>query len=303
MKVIHSQEVTDELVVRSLEEYLAIIRFDLNRRVAYVNEVFAGSMGYPMEQMYGMHHKELCFPEFVNSTEYELFWENLMGGNSFQDKVERMGADGNTVWLEATYMPVFDQEKANVIGVFKVATNITGRQNTMSAVVERMKEMADSLNQRAETGIERSRELLVSIDAIAEVSLENTHILAHLQKQAESIHGIVQTIGGIASQTQLLALNAAIEAAHAGEYGRGFDVVAKEVRKLSVMVQDSIIEVRDSVHAISKEVEKISGGTNQVQLSIKESQQQILVALDEFTTISSSAQELDTQAQAVMEAI
>ncbi|ASA26460.1 chemotaxis protein [Paenibacillus donghaensis] len=299
----HSQEVTDELVVRSLEKYLAIIRFDLNRRVAYVNKVFAGSMGYPMEKMYGMHHKELCFPEFVNGAEYELFWENLMGGNSFQDKVERMDADGNTVWLEATYMPIFDQENANVIGVFKVATNITGRQNTMSAVVERMKEMADSLNQRAETGIERSRELLVSIDAIAEVSLENTHILAHLQKQAESIHGIVQTIGGIASQTQLLALNAAIEAAHAGEYGRGFDVVAKEVRKLSVMVQDSIIEVRDSVHAISKEVEKISGGTNQVQLSIKESQQQIQVALDEFTTIASSAQELDTQAQAVMEAI
>ncbi|MEK4107182.1 hypothetical protein [Paenibacillus odorifer] len=46
MGLVHSQGVTDELVVRSLERNLAIIRFDLDRRVAYVNEVFANSMGY-----------------------------------------------------------------------------------------------------------------------------------------------------------------------------------------------------------------------------------------------------------------
>lgn len=300
MENLSAQVVTDELVVKALEKNLAMIRFDLDRRVAYVNEVFASSVKYRVEDMYGMQHKQLCFPSFVNSPDYEIFWKNLFAGRSFQDKIERMDADGESVWLEATYMPVFDETDTHVIGVSKVATNITGRQNNMNRVVEQLQEMADSLNQRAEKGIERSQELLVSIDKIAEVSSENTDTLLNLQTQAAAIHGVVQTIRNIASQTHLLALNAAIEAAHAGEFGRGFDVVAKEVRKLSAMVQDQITEVRDSVQAITEEVGKISNGLNLVQENVAVSQQQIQVALNEFTLIASSAQELDNQAREVM---
>ncbi|NQX44586.1 PAS domain-containing protein [Paenibacillus tritici] len=295
--------VTDELVVKALEKNLAMIRFDLDRRVAYVNEIFAQSVKYKVEDMYGMQHKQLCFPSFVNSPEYELFWQNLFAGRSFQDKIERMDAEGNSVWLEATYMPVFDETGTHVIGVSKVATNITDRQNNMSHVVELMQGMADSLNQRADKGIERSQELLLSIDKIAEVSSENTETLLSLQKQAAAIRGVVQTIRDIASQTHLLALNAAIEAAHAGEFGRGFDVVAKEVRKLSAMVQDQITEVRDSVQAITEEVGRISTGLNLVQDNVELSQQQIQVALNEFTLIATSAQELDNQAREVMNII
>lgn len=303
MGMVHSEVVTDELVVKSLERNLAIIRFDMDRRVAYVNEVFATSMGYLKEEMLGMQHQTFCFPHFVDSPEYEQFWQDLFKGKSFQDKVERKDKQGNTVWLEATYMPVFDEKNELVIGVSKIATNITQRQNNMSSVVQRMQEMSDHLNQRADLGIARSQELLQSIEKIAGVSTENTYTLANLEKQAGSIQGIVQTIRDIASQTQLLALNAAIEAAHAGEYGRGFDVVAKEVRKLSTMVQDSIIQVRDSVNAITLEIEKISKGTNQVQENIEESQQQVLVALEDFSKIASSAQDLDTQAREVMDMI
>lgn len=303
MENLADQTVTDQLVVKALEKNLAMIRFDLDRRVAYVNEIFARSVKYKVEDMYGMQHRQLCFPSFVNSPDYELFWQNLMAGRSFQDKIERMDAEGNSVWLEATYMPVFDETETHVIGVSKVATNITERQNNMSHVVERMQGMADSLNQRADKGIERSQELLLSIDRIAEVSSENTETLVSLQKQAAAIRGVVQTIRDIASQTHLLALNAAIEAAHAGEFGRGFDVVAKEVRKLSAMVQDQITEVRDSVQAITEEVGRISTGLNQVQDNVQLSQQQIQVALDEFTLIASSAQELDDQAREVMSII
>ncbi|MEK3716842.1 MULTISPECIES: methyl-accepting chemotaxis protein [unclassified Paenibacillus] len=303
MENLADQAVTDELVVKALEKNLAMIRFDLDRRVAYVNEIFAQSVKYKAEDMYGMQHSQLCFPSFVNSPDYELFWQNLMAGRSFQDKIERMDAEGNSVWLEATYMPVFDETNTHVIGVSKVATNITERQNNMSHVVELMQGMADSLNQRADKGIERSQELLLSIDRIAEVSTENTETLLSLQKQAAAIRGVVQTIRDIASQTHLLALNAAIEAAHAGEFGRGFDVVAKEVRKLSAMVQDQITEVRDSVQAITEEVGRISTGLNQVQDNVQLSQQQIQVALDEFTLIATSAQELDNQAREVMNII
>ncbi len=303
MEISDLTEVTDQLIVKSMEQNLAIILFGLDRRVTYVNDIFARSMGYIKENMYGMHHKELCFPQFVNSPDYEEFWQDLLSGKSFQDKIERMDSQGNTIWLEATYMPVFDEQNEKVLSISKVATDITDRQNNISSVVARMQEMADSLNQRAETGIARSQELLVSINKIAEVSLDNTLILTELQKEAVTIHGMVQTIRNIASQTHLLALNAAIEAAHAGEFGRGFDVVAKEVRKLSSMVENTIIEVRDSVEAITIEVAKISNGTNRVQENVENSQQQIEVALNDFTTIATSAQDLDNQAREVLNSI
>jgi PAS domain S-box-containing protein len=291
--------VTDALVIKAMEKSLAMIRFDLDRRVTYVNEVFAQTMGYTVAEMYGMQHQQFCFNEFLNSSEYEAFWSSIFNGASFQDKIERKDAKGNSVWLEATYMPVYDEWNQNILGVSKIATNITTRQNNVSAVVNELKTMSHDLNEHADIGIERSRELMSSITYISEVSTQNRATLTHLQEQARSIQGVVKTIREIASQTQLLALNAAIEAAHAGEYGRGFDIVAKEVRKLSAMVENSINEIRDSVNGITKEITNISGGTQKVEGYVERSQQQIEVALNDFTTIAASAHLLDTKAQHV----
>lgn len=226
-KIEEQTENIDALVVNSLEQNLAIIRFDFDRRVAYVNDIFAKTMGYTKNEMINMHHKELCFPEFANSSDYQQFWSDLFAGISYQDKIERKDKDGNRIWLEATYMPVSDQD-GNVVGVSKVATDITSRQNTVTSVVQELQTMAEDLNSRAETGIERSDEIVANIDKVVEIYVDNNKTLGNLQKQTESIQGIVQTIRGIASQTNLLALNAAIEAARAGEHGRGFNVLHRK---------------------------------------------------------------------------
>ncbi|WP_117149394.1 methyl-accepting chemotaxis protein [Paraliobacillus zengyii] len=288
----------DTLVVKSLENNLAIIRFDIDRRVAYVNEIFAKTMGYTKNEMINMHHRELCFPEFANSNDYQKFWSDFFSGKSYQDKIERMDKQGNRIWLEATYMPVVDSA-GNVIGVSKVATDITSRQNTVTSVVQELQTMAENLNVRAETGIERSDEIVANIDKIVEVYVDNNKTLGNLQKQTESIQGIVQTIRGIASQTNLLALNAAIEAARAGEHGRGFNVVAQEVRKLSSRVEESIIEIRQNIDSITTEMKTITAGTASVEESVGNAQQQMQVATEIFKAISSAAEKLDNQAREV----
>lgn len=135
------------------------------------------------------------------------------------------------------------------------------------------------------------------------VSTENSDKLLSLQKQAEAIQGITKTIQGFASQTNLLALNAAIEAARAGEYGRGFDVVAKEVRKLSKQIEESIIEVRGNVQAISSEVNKIDGGTTAASTYAEQIQRQVDVTLKDFEGLFSSAILLDEKAKAFKEVV
>ena len=71
--VIANNLVTDKLVINAIKQNLAIIRFDLNRKVAYVNGLFAQILGYTVEEMYEKGHEEFCFPAFTQSSEYERF--------------------------------------------------------------------------------------------------------------------------------------------------------------------------------------------------------------------------------------
>lgn len=152
----NAQTVTNELLMRAMEKNLAMIRFDVDRKVTYVNEVFANAMGYSIEEILTLRHRDFCFDTFADSPAYEQFWDDLLSGQSFQDKIERRNARGETVWLEATYMPVYNEPETEIIGVSKIATDITARQFTLSEVVKELETTSQTLNRSAEEGISRA---------------------------------------------------------------------------------------------------------------------------------------------------
>ncbi len=283
-------------VLAAMEKSLAMIQFNRQGIVIWANELFAQAMGYRAEEMIGKAHRQFCFPEFVESREYERFWTNLRNGIPFQEKIVRMASDGSSIWLEATYMPVYNED-GEAIAVLKVATNITTREQAAARLTSELKQMAAELLHRTQDGITRSRQLSASMELIVQDNETSAGFLLDLEKQASAIRGIVQLIRDFASQTSLLALNAAIEAAHAKEYGRGFNVVAVEVRRLADQVQSAAKNIQVVAEGMARQVSKVSESSQLTREQLVSSQQQIRQAAEEFAEIGSAAVKLDGQAK------
>lgn len=296
-KKIEETNLYNELVVKALEQNIAIIRFDTNRRVTYVNENFANVLGYYTEELIGKEHKIFCFPEFANSPAYEELWTNLLNGVSFQDKIIRRSATAEVIWLEATYFPIYNEDNTEVVGVGKVATDITDRQNKIEKVTNDLLDMSQKLTESSQTGIKKGRQLLSESKEMIQMSTVSTDNLSELQQKNKSIQSIVETIQDIASNTNLLAINASIEAAHAGDYGLGFGVIAQEVKNLSQKVAESARTIGEDVRAVTSNIDLVVEGNGQLKDRIVMSEKEIEVTIKEFNQIDSESNKLQNQAE------
>ncbi|MBL0480451.1 methyl-accepting chemotaxis protein [Aeromonas veronii] len=143
-----------------------------------------------------------------------------------------------------------------------------------------------------------------SITDLATQVEQASNIIQELEKNAQEINTILSTIQGIAEQTNLLALNAAIEAARAGEQGRGFAVVADEVRVLSQRTHSSTVEIRNMIETLQRNTQGAVSTMHEGQLLAQNSvddANNATHALEQITTSINQISDMATQISSAAE--
>ncbi|RCW60292.1 methyl-accepting chemotaxis protein [Halanaerobium sp. ST460_2HS_T2] len=170
-----------------------------------------------------------------------------------------------------------------------VAKQLNQEGKTLKKNTEESLKMADLSAESAEKGQQAIRQAISQLDVVSETVNFATEAIEKLGKRSKEIGDMVAMIEGISSQTNLLALNAAIEAARAGEKGRGFSVVAEEVRELA----EESSEVTTQISSLIEDIQSETTATvNSMDTNIEEVNKQIQIineagdSLEEMVTAS-----------------
>lgn len=270
----------------TIKQTLAMIVFDIHGQILWANDKFSNVVGYDVEELTKMHHRELCTNTFRNSEEYTTFWRHLQENKAFHDKVERVQKSGEIVWLDAMYTPVVN-ESGHVESVIKIASDITKQESVLKksstefiALVEKMTASTDDVHA---VSIQASKDMDV-------LEQESETVRAHIEK----IENMTTAVKKIASQSKILGLNAGIEAARAGEQGRGFSVVANEVQKMAADSNQSAEDIVRQLEQISKSVDIMTDMVKEATDHINRNTVHVEALKNAYEDISKTAEELIT---------
>lgn len=311
--------------IAAIDRSQVMVEYSVDGMVLNANGNFLDAIGYEMDELRGRHHDMFVAPDLRDSSDHAAFWQRLRAGEYQTGRFRRIGCGGKEIWLEGSYNPILGMDgrvskvvafAADISMQMRLLANlktlidknfgeIDGAIDLSTSEARSASSAADETADNVRSVAASAEQLALSIGEIAQSMVRSrsatesafTQSLAaeksteKLGNAVQSMNGIVSLIRDVARQINLLALNAAIEAARAGDVGRGFGVVAAEVKSLAVQVAGAIEQISgeiDGVQTTSAEVVGALGTICDAVTTVRESVSVTAAAVEEQNLVTQS---------------
>lgn len=193
-----------------------------------------------------------------------------------------------------------DESRKQVLRVSYDQTLDIGRSvNQAQEASKRSLEESERMTVLAETGQKALGEVSASFERIVEVTQSQDRLVSELLARAQEISSLTSQIRELADQSGMLAMNASIEAAHAGEHGRGFAIVANEVKKLAMQTKEFSNDIGNKLGIVGQLVNQTVHATSYTAKEMEESHIRVAKADTTFETLVHSVSQVEIRGQEV----
>lgn len=256
--------------VDAIRRSQAVIQFELDGTILEANDAFLSTTGYSLDEIVGKHHSMFVKQEYANSSDYQKLWDDLANGIFMSGEIERVGKDGSSIWLQASYNPIFDSE-GKAYKVVKYASNITEQKETISEFQSVLSDLAQgnltsslSVDEGNDFGdlansmndfVTHLNDVIYCIseaaattkDAAAELAKGNADLSRRTESQASSLQQTAATLEDLASTISETSKNA-----------NSANGLANSATKVAVDGGELISEIVDKMASITESASKIS---------------------------------------------
>lgn len=226
---------------------------------------------------------------------------------SFKKTITNIGTAGGQMSKSSQKVAEFirqnkalsEQQNLRLETIATAAEQMTATLNEVTSNTVSTADYANQVEQEAQKGIDVMSNTSQQFSDLSTRFDDTANIIAQLTAQSDQVSNVVSVIQSIAEQTNLLALNAAIEAARAGEQGRGFAVVADEVRTLAQRTQQSTGEISEIINQLQDKADGANTAIQQSQQQVGSTQEQVLMSAEVLESIFKAVSKIKDLTQGV----